>query len=324
MADMIFPTQRTEDSLGKIKTLDANFIAERLASLREAGDGSKMPAELLEHFKSKNYGADKASDKDDKDEEDGKDDEDEEDGGEECDEDEETDGEMIKRALAEMDELATGSAGIPSGGRSARKIVFTDADLTAEAVQKDVVAGNQEMAGARLAARQMRRERLATRIASTAEAQVVHAQRLASRSDFRKQIVSEVESSLRKITASKAPAAQIVAKSSYKSGSEIAKTERQIIAKRLAAAGEFPAEFIDAALHSGRRRSAVEEVGREIMASDLSSGAKRIAIRQIVANLTPESRNRAIEYWTKDLGYGDKDWVKDLFSDKYDKTKSRE
>jgi hypothetical protein len=334
MPDMIFPTQEatetTAEYLGKVKTLDHDFIAQRLASLREAGG---MPAEVLEHFKSKRgEGAEKSEDKDD----DKKDDESEDKG-----EEDNTDPEFIKKALNDMDALvatgggsgepcACGEEGCPecahrlrgASANAGRKVTFTDADLTAEAVQRDIDAGNHVMAQARLAARQMRRERLAQRIASTAQAQAEKTQRLAQRSEFRAQVVAEVSAAQQRVATAKAnapKAATASVKAGYKSPSQMAATERQIIAQRMAASGEFPEEFIEAALlEATAQRSAEEEAGREIMASAMSETAKRIAMREIVANLSPESRNRAIEYWTKDLSYGDKDWVKDLFSAKYD------
>lgn len=337
MADMIFPTLKTaNDSMGKVNMLNADFIQQRLAELRVAGDSNKMPADLLEHFKSKNNEGKDTKEKSDKDksEKENDDDKDDEKNDTSDHDEDDNDPEFIKKALSEMDNIVAedksdksdepcvcGDPDCPECSKKTRSssnrvVRFTDADLTSDAVQKDIDAGNIEMARARLAARQERRARVERR-SIVAATEYAKKQRLAERKDYRKQIVAAVQEQKQVVANIATPTKS---QKGFKASAQMENAERQIIAKILSDSDDFPIEFIEAALleNSVVERTAQEETGREILASSISENSKRVSMREIIANLTPESRKRAIDYWINDLGYGDQEWVRDLFSASYD------
>jgi hypothetical protein len=98
------------------------------------------------------------------------------------------------------------------------------------------------------------------------------------------------------------------------------KNEKQVIAQRLIDNG-FPVEYVEATLgmyESAPSISAEETQIREVMSSSLNTSTKRTAIAGLVkvAELSQEQLNRCIRFWVDELGYGDEEWVRDLFAKK--------
>jgi hypothetical protein len=64
--------------------------------------------------------------------------------------------------------------------------------------------------------------------------------------------------------------------------------------------------------------TAEEEQIREIMSSSLNASTKRTAVASFVkvAELSQEQLDRCIRFWVDELGYGDEEWVRDLFAKK--------
>jgi hypothetical protein len=57
------------------------------------------------------------------------------------------------------------------------------------------------------------------------------------------------------------------------------------------------------------------------MAAELPVEVKKAAVEGLVktATLSDADYNRLRDYWKNELGYGDEEWIDDLFSSKYDK-----
>jgi hypothetical protein len=96
--------------------------------------------------------------------------------------------------------------------------------------------------------------------------------------------------------------------------------EKQVIAQRLIENG-FPVEYVEATLGMYEQEPSIsaEEIQiREVMSSSLNDSTKRTAVAGLVkvAELSQEQLNRCIRFWVDELGYGDEQWVRDLFAKK--------
>ena len=97
--------------------------------------------------------------------------------------------------------------------------------------------------------------------------------------------------------------------------------EKVIVAQRLLDNG-FPKEYVEATLGLNMTKATIstEEVQiREVMSSSLNDTTKRTAVAGLVkvAKLSDEQLERCIRFWVDELGYGDEQWVRDLFTSKY-------
>ena len=77
----------------------------------------------------------------------------------------------------------------------------------------------------------------------------------------------------------------------------------------------FPAEYVEAMLNTPVTEKPVVVEIKQVMASNLTANVKKT----VVANMIKESEldsaniNRCKDYWKNELGYGDPEWVDELF-----------
>lgn len=257
--------------------------AEKERDDEDAEDLSDVPPQLREHVKKKQ---DKSKDKDDHEDEEAHDDEDEDDDK----------GKMKKKSSA---------------------IVFNHpSQLSAEAVEAAIAAGDDRLKDAILAARHERRVRLASKIEAQIEAENEVNEKLAQRRAYRENLVKQAAKAEKK---SVRVAKFQEEETSFQKVSDFNNHARQAFASKALAEG-FPQEYVDAML--GNVEVEVDNTTeiRNIMASELTENVKKAAVSSMVktATLTDADYSRLIRYWKEELGYGDQDWIDALFTKKYD------
>jgi hypothetical protein len=301
MADRIFPSRVQEGDLDS-ELVYQGINWEGLNIVEAKKKSPKMPKELVEHFKNhvnaedendaviaalKSLAAD--SDEDEEDE-----DEDEESVvvEEEVEETEDEDGED-EDAEAENE---TEHEKIVRGKdvKANRNIHFNHPNqISAEAIEAAIEAGDKELANAILAARHERRVRLANKIEKIVEAQQSAAKNV--------KVAKKTEVEFVKI-------------------SEASSEMKNAFIKKAQANG-FPQEYIDAMLgtSSVSESNDVKEI-KEVMASELNNNIKKSAVSGLVkvATLTDADYDRLKRYWKEELGYGDQEWIDELFTKKFD------
>lgn len=349
MADRIFPSRASEDRLDSelvFKGIDWDNFQVKTAKKE------KMPAELLEHFKSLNGDAEGTEDKEDDskdkkaeassekdhvlaallalaaEDEDDSDDDTEDEDSEDDDDNKES---SWKTALKKLSEEAEESDEDDSDDddtedededkrivkgkepKMANTIHFTHpSQLSADAVEAALAAGDKALANTILAARHERRLRLASNIEKVVEAQKAQAVKLAQRKAYRESLVKTASEPVKEV--------KVAANNGFVKVSEMNNTAKKAFASKAIAAG-FPQEYVDAMLNTevvaGNDLSEIKTV----MASDLNSNVKKAAVSSMVkvATLTNADYDRLVDYWVNELGYGDREWVEALFTKKYDK-----
>lgn len=202
---------------------------------------------------------------------------------------------------------------------ASRKIIFNSpAEISAEALMKAKNAGDEQLVRAILSAREDRNRIIEARLEKLAQDETEKNQRLAQRRAYRAQIIAETESSAARLASAEASVAND--NEEFKRVTSMKNDEKKIVAQRLLDNG-FPAEYVEAALgmYSNQAPISEEETQiREIMSSSLNSSTKRTAVAGLVkvAKLSQEQLDRCIRFWVDELGYGDEEWVRDLFSSK--------
>lgn len=198
--------------------------------------------------------------------------------------------------------------------KKASPIVFNHpSQLSAEAVEAAIAAGDEPLKNAILAARHDRRVRLASKIEAQIEAENELNTKLAQRRAYRDSLVSRV---------AKAEAKTEIAKTSDEGFVKIsqATNDAKLAFAQKALSEGFPQEYVDAIL--GNNEPAVDNTTeiRNIMSSDLSMNVKKSAVTSMVktATLSNADYARLIKYWKEELGYGDQEWIDALFTKKYD------
>jgi hypothetical protein len=174
-----------------------------------------------------------------------------------------------------------------------RQIHFNHpSQLSAEAVEAAISSGDKPLVDAILAARHERRVRLANKIEKIVEAQN------ASKKNVK---VANQETTFVKV-------------------SEANSAAKNAFIKKAQAAG-FPQEYIDAMLGTPAHteNNDVVEI-KNVMASELTNNVKKAAVTGLVkvATLTNADYDRLKRYWKEELGYGDQEWIDELFTKKYD------
>jgi hypothetical protein len=226
----------------------------------------------------------------DKDEEESEDEEEDEDSDVDTDEDDE---------MTEESEMT----------KKASKIVFTNpAQLSAEAVEAAVANGDVRLANTILAARHQRRLRLAGKIENNIKTAQAHDLKLAQRRAYRESLVKTAANAAKKTVKT--------AKSndSFTKASQLNNGAKQAFAAKAIASG-FPAEYVEAMLNTPVTEKPVVVEIKQVMASNLTKNVKKT----VVANMIKESEldsaniNRCKDYWKNELGYGDPEWVDELF-----------
>lgn len=210
--------------------------------------------------------------------------------------------------------------------------------LSAEAVEAAIAAGDEDLKNAILAARHERRVRLAGKIDRQVQAQQETNLKLAQRRAYRESLVQRVaekmddekEASMDKTCekcgekyAGKGCEACGYAsnKSDMKEAKAFSSAARQAFAAKALAEG-FPIEYVNARLGE-TSTPAVDKLSdiKNVLASDLETTVKVAAASSMikVATLSDADYSRIIDYWKNELGYGDQDWIDALFTKKYDK-----
>jgi hypothetical protein len=311
MADRIFPNKFQESGLDSelvFTGINWDTFNERLAAVKDGEGDKKVPTELMDALNEKypeafdeeaesndveggsKYAAYAEDDEDSEDED--EDMEDESDEEDEEDEDEDEEAEMEKRAS---------------------KIVFNNpSQLSAEAVEAAIAAGDTRFANTILAARHERRVRLATQIESNIKTAQAHQTALNQRKAFRENLV-KVASKNETRTA----VAQKSVKPTFVKASALNNNAKKAFAAKAVAAG-FPAEYVEAMLNTPVAESPKVAEIKQVMASNLNNNIKKQVVASIVkeASLDAANINRCKDYWKNELGYGDPEWVDELFDSK--------
>ena len=315
MADRIFPNKFQESGLDSelvFTGINWDAFGQRLAAMEEGEDKDKkseVPEELMEALHSKYEShldeiaegaeepvnakwaaVDTEEDDEDTEEEDEDSEEEDEDSDVDTDEDdEETESEMEKKAS---------------------KIVFTDpSQLSAEAVEAALASGNTKLANTILAARHERRVRLANKIEHNIKTAQAHELKLAQRRAYRENLVRTAANNEKKATTRTASN-----KSEFVKAQELNNSAKKAFAAKAIASG-FPVEYVEAMLNIPVAEApAVAEI-KEVMASNLNTNVKRTVVAKMIkeSELDAANINRCKDYWKNELGYGDPEWVDELF-----------
>jgi len=319
MADRIFPNKFQESGLDSelvFTGINWDTFNERLAAVKDGEGDKKVPTELMDALNDKypeafdeeadsndveggsKYAAYAEDDEDSEDEdmEDEDEDESEEDESDEDedmeDEDEDEESEMEKRAS---------------------KLIFTHpSQLSAEAVESAIAAGDTRFANTILAARHERRVRLATQIETNIKTAQAHQTALNQRKAYRENLVKVASKNERRTAV-----AQKTAEPTFVKASALNNNSKKAFAAKAIAAG-FPAEYVEAMLNTPAAESPKVAEIKQVMASNLNNNIKKQVVASIVkeASLDAANINRCKDYWKNELGYGDPEWVDELFDSK--------
>ena len=316
MADRIFPNKFQESGLDSelvFTGINWDAFGQRLAAMEEGEDSEKksdVPAELMEalhrkyesHFDEIAEGAqnpvnakwaavDTDEDDSDEDDEDSEEDDDDDDSDVDMDEDDE---------MTEESEMK----------KKASKIVFNDpSQLSAEAVEAALASGNTKLANTILAARHERRVRLANKIEDNIKTAQAHNLKLAQRRAYRENLVKTASNNAKKATTRTAKNTSEFVKAQHLNNSA-----KNAFAAKAIASG-FPAEYVEAMLNTPVAEApAVAEI-KQVMASNLKPSVKRTVVASMIkeSELDSANINRCKDYWKNELGYGDPEWVDELF-----------
>ena len=321
MADRIFPNKYQESGLDSelvFTGINWDAFGQRLAAMEEGEDEGKkeVPDELMKALHEKYEGAfDNIAEGSDaghdmkvnakwasveEDDEESDEDESEEDEDEESEEDEDSDVDTD-----EDDEMTEES----EMKKKASKIVFTNpSQLSAEAVEAAVANGDVRLAKTILAARHERRLRLASQIETNIKTAQAHDLKLAQRRAYRENLVKTAANTQKKTVKTAST------NDSFAKASQLNNNAKKAFAAKAIASG-FPVEYVEAMLNTTvAEKPAVVEI-KQVMASNLNTNVKKT----VVANMIKESEldsaniNRCKDYWKNELGYGDPEWVDELF-----------
>lgn len=321
MADRIFPNKYQESGLDSelvFTGINWDAFGQRLAAMEEGEDkkDEDFPEELLKALEDKYpkqvdvtaEGSDEGSDEGhyakwasvEEDDEESDEDESEEDEDEESEEDEDSDVDTD-----EDDEMTEES----EMKKKASKIVFTNpSQLSAEAVEAAVANGDVRLAKTILAARHERRLRLASQIETNIKTAQAHDLKLAQRRAYRENLVKTAANTQKKTVKT------AKTNDSFAKASQLNNNAKKAFAAKAIASG-FPVEYVEAMLNTTvAEKPAVVEI-KQVMASNLNTNVKKT----VVANMIKESEldsaniNRCKDYWKNELGYGDPEWVDELF-----------
>jgi hypothetical protein len=209
--------------------------------------------------------------------------------------------------------------------------------LSAEAVEAAIEAGDEDLKNAILAARHERRVRLAGKIERQVQAQQETNLKLAQRRAYREALVqkvaakmdhekeAEMEKSCEKCggvyAGKKCECGYAADKSDMKEAKAFSSAARRAFAAKAIAEG-FPVEYVNARLGE-TSAPAVDKLAdiKNVLASGLETNVKVAAASSMikVATLSDADYSRIIDYWKNELGYGDQEWIDALFTKKYDK-----
>ena len=317
MADRIFPNKFQESGLDSelvFTGINWDTFNERLAAVKDGEGDKKAPKELMDALNDKypeemdeeaksndKEGGSKyaayADDDEDSDDEDMEDEDESDEDESDEDEDDEEDDDMTKRAS---------------------RIVFNNpSQLSAEAVEAAIAAGDTRFANTILAARHERRVRLATQIETNIKTAQAHQTALNQRKAYRENLVKVASNNERRTAVAQKPAAQKSALPTFVKASALNNNAKKAFAAKAVAAG-FPSEYVEAMLNTPVAESPKVAEIKQVMASNLNNNIKKQVVASIVkeASLDAANINRCKDYWKNELGYGDPEWVDELFDSK--------
>lgn len=232
------------------------------------------------------------------------------------------DAEPMKRKAKECEACGKAYSGAKCGcaAKTAGKIVFNSPEeISAEALMQAKTAGNEQLVRAILAAREDRNRIIEARLEALASEETEKTQKIAARRANRANIVAQAKTTAERLAAAEAKSA--TKNNGFKNVEAMGNSEKRIVAQRLIDNG-FPVEYVEATLGMNNTVvasvTAEEEQIREIMSSSLNASTKRTAVASFVkvAELSQEQLDRCIRFWVDELGYGDEEWVRDLFAKK--------
>lgn len=203
-----------------------------------------------------------------------------------------------------------------------RVIVFNHPnEISAEALMSAKTAGDDVKVRAILAAREQRNRVIEAKLEALAQDEVAKSEKLAARRNYRANIIAEAEKAATRIASVDAVMTKKSDKEGFKSVTAMKNDEKTIVAQRLLDNG-FPKEYVEATLGLNMTKTTItaeEEQIREVMSSSLNDTTKRTAVAGLVkvAKLSNEQLERCVRFWVDELGYGDEQWVRDLFTNKY-------
>jgi len=314
MADRIFPNKFQESGLDSelvFTGINWDTFNERLAAVKDGEGDKKVPHELLDALNEKYPEAfDEEAESNDvesgskyaayaEDEDESEEDEEEEEEEMEDEDESEEDESEEEDEEAEMKKTA--------------KIIFNHpSQLSADAVEAAIAAGDKRLANTILAARHERRVRLATQIETNIKTAQAHQTALNQRRAYRENLV-KVASKNETRTA----VAQKSTEPTFVKASALNKNAKQAFAAKAIAAG-FPAEYVEAMLNTPVAEAPQVVEIKQVMASNLNVNTKKQVVASIikVAELDNANINRCKDYWKNELGYGDPEWVDELFNSK--------
>lgn len=201
-------------------------------------------------------------------------------------------------------------------------VAFTHpSQLSAEAVEAALAAGDQALANTILAARHERRVRLANKIQKTVQAQEEKAVKLAQRKAYRESLVRNASEATKSTRTAKTTTSKNVNTSTdgFVKISEMNRAAKAAFAEKALAEG-FPMEYVSAVLGEAYNSAEKTEEIKRVMSSSLEVNVKKAAVQSMVktATLSNADYSRLINYWKNELGYGDVEWINELFTKKYD------
>jgi hypothetical protein len=307
MADRIFPTHVNEDPLDSemvFQGINWDNFNNKLAEVKEAGktSGTINPG-LKKYLDEKNANASEDQDDDEKDVKDGK--KDVKDGKD--------------ASIQDMiDALPEAEKNKLTLKKKASYVFNHPSQLSADAVEAAIAAGDEDLKNAILAARHERRVRLASKVETIVKAEAEKNQKLAQRKAYRESLVTKVANDEK--AAQKVKTANTNTQSGFRPITNLPVNAKKAFASKALAQG-FPQEYVDAMLGNNAPVADNTVDIKNVMASNLATSVKKTAVASMVkeATLSDADYSRLIDYWKNDLGYGDQDWIEALFTKKYDK-----
>ena len=137
------------------------------------------------------------------------------------------------------------------------------------------------------------------------------------RKAYRENLVKVASNNERRTATAQKPAAQKSALPTFVKASALNNNAKKAFAAKAVAAG-FPAEYVEAMLNTPVAESPKVAEIKQVMASNLNNNIKKQVVASIVkeASLDAANINRCKDYWKNELGYGDPEWVDELFDSK--------
>ena len=290
MADRIFPNKFQESGLDSelvFTGINWDTFNERLAAVKDGEGDKKAPKELMDALNDKypeefdeeaesndkeggsKYAAYAEDDEDSEEDDEDMEDEDEDESDEDEDDDDE-ESEMEKRAS---------------------RIVFNNpSQLSAEAVEAAIAAGDTRFANTILAARHERRVRLATQIETNIKTAQAHQTALNQRKAYRENLVKVASNNERRTATAQKSAAQKSALPTFVKASALNNNAKKAFAAKAVASG-FPAEYVEAMLNTPVAESPKVAEIKQVMASNLNNNIKKQVVASIVKEASLDAAN---------------------------------